>query len=272
MSDPEKLAWNLPVKELYEDFIQPTARPVGQAISLIPRAVNIALHPIEKWVLTKEYSFERTKELLVEKLKNTPPEEIVEPEPYVAVPAIQSLAYCMDSDALRNLYANLLANALQASKKGSVHPAYVEIIRQMSPLDARLLKHFGQTGLMPLCDICRAKSDTLRNIDSLQNFKLYSATDGKLLLISNVTEIDGFSEPLEDISVSISNLARLGLLSIPEETLYTQDVLYEKIDRSPRVIERMRSFDHNGETAFLTRKAAFFTSLGQAFLNICVND
>ena len=50
------------------------------------------------------------------------PEKIVEPEPYVAVPAIQAISYAMNSDELRNLYANLLAKSMIKDTKDTVHP------------------------------------------------------------------------------------------------------------------------------------------------------
>lgn len=98
------------VPELYHDTLQPAAQETGKVIARIPRAINAAFSGLDRWILNKEYSIEETKKLLAQKLDNVDPEKIVEPEPYVAVPAIQAISYAMNSDELRNLYANLLAN------------------------------------------------------------------------------------------------------------------------------------------------------------------
>lgn len=66
-----------------------------------------------------------TEKLLEQKLKNIDEEKIVSPESYVAVPAIQAISYSMNSDELRNLYANLLAKAMVTPTKDAVHPSFV---------------------------------------------------------------------------------------------------------------------------------------------------
>lgn len=52
------------------------------------------------------------------------------PEAYVAVPALQAISYSMNSEELRNMYANLLAKAIDIDEKDKVHPAFVELIKQ----------------------------------------------------------------------------------------------------------------------------------------------
>ena len=127
-------------KPVYEDGLKPVVKPTGELAGLVPRAIKAALLPVEKWVLGREYNLEETRKLLEQKLADVPPEEIVSPEPYVAVPAIQYISYCMDSEVLRDMYANLLAKSMQEATKDGVHPSYLEIIKQLCPDEARLLK------------------------------------------------------------------------------------------------------------------------------------
>ena len=115
---------------LYEDALQPTIQEVGKFVARIPRAINAAFSGLDKWILNKEYAIDETKKLLAQKLADVDPEKIVEPEPYVAVPAIQAISYSMNSEELRNLYANLLAKAMNSDTKDFVHPSFVEIIKQ----------------------------------------------------------------------------------------------------------------------------------------------
>ena len=113
----------------YDDIAHPTAHATGQIVSFIPRTVKVWLGKWEKWILNGEYAIKETEKLLEEKLKHIPEDKIVEPEPYVAVPAIQQLSYSLDSEELRELYANLLASSMNADKKSDVHPAFVDIIK-----------------------------------------------------------------------------------------------------------------------------------------------
>ena len=87
-------------KDVYDDIISPVAKPTGTILGLIPRAIKAALSPLEKWILQKEYNISEIQRLLEEKLKNVSPELIGTPEPYIAVPAIQYISYCMDKHLL----------------------------------------------------------------------------------------------------------------------------------------------------------------------------
>ena len=82
-------------KDVYDDIISPVARPTGAILGLVPRAIKAAPSPLEKWILQKEYNISEIQRLLEEKLKNVSPELIGTPEPYIAVPAIQYISYCM---------------------------------------------------------------------------------------------------------------------------------------------------------------------------------
>ena len=79
------------------------------------------------------------------KLEKVSPELIEAPEPYIAVPAVQYISYCMNNEELRNMYANLLANSMNKVVKDGVHPGFVEIIKQLSPDEAKFLKYMGNT-------------------------------------------------------------------------------------------------------------------------------
>ena len=124
----------------YDDVAHPSAHAVGQIVSFIPRTIRVWLCKWEKWILNGEYNLEATKQVLAEKLKNISEGKIIEPEPYVAVPALQQLSYSLDSEVLRELYANLLVSSMNIDTKEMVHPSFVDIIRQLLPDEARLLK------------------------------------------------------------------------------------------------------------------------------------
>lgn len=150
--------------KIYDDTISPITNPTAETLGLIPRAIKAALLPLEKWILNREYSLQETALLLEEKLKNISPEKIVSPEPYVAVPAIQAISYSMDNENLRNLYASLLASSMNADIKNEVHPAFVEIIKQLSPTDAITFRNIIEVEPLP---ICKLRLQELNNLEEL---------------------------------------------------------------------------------------------------------
>ena len=195
------------VPDLYDDSFKPTVQETGKVLSLIPRTINAALVPLRKWIANKEYSLAETEKLLEKKLEHVGEDKIVTPEAYVAVPAIQAISYSMDNEELRNLYANLLAKSMNTDTKDFVHPSYVEIIKQMSPLDALVLKDIYDSIITPVIDLY------VRNQEG-----------GEFGHKFNITWMTFAS--YDSICVSLDNLIRLGLIEISNNHSYKEDVTY----------------------------------------------
>ena len=246
---------------LYEDALQPTVKEVGKFAARIPRAINAAFSGLDKWILNKEYAIDETKKLLEKKLENVDPDKIVEPEAYVAVPAIQAISYSMNSEELRNLYTNLLAKAMNSDTKDFVHPSFVEIIKQMSPIDSLVFKTIMERTANPIIDLVYNKyeSDIPIAIESQT-------------IIENVTDINIAS--VETVCISIDNLVKQGLISISKDKSYTDATLYDNILKSQFYIIKQQScpitpdgfvFSHN-------KKMIIKTHLGNSFYKTCVVD
>lgn len=242
------------VPELYHDAIQPAAQETGKIIARIPRAINAAFSGLDRWILNKEYNIEETKKLLAQKLDNIDPEKIVEPEPYVAVPAIQGISYAMNSDELRNLYANLLAKSMISDTKDTVHPSFVEIIKQMSPIDARIFQLIMDTRLRPIISL---------------NKKL--ASGGALPIQSYCSWINNFS--IKQCTASIDNLLRLGLIEIPYGEYYSDEKIYNYVKQNPlfQELEQQSIRSLNSEESLdYDNQYIKLSDLSTIFYNVCV--
>lgn len=240
---------------LYEDALQPTVREVGEFVSRIPRAINAAFSGLDKWILNKEYAIDETKKLLEKKLENVDPDKIVEPEAYVAIPAIQAISYSMNSEELRNLYANLLAKAMNSDTKDMVHPSFVEIIKQMSPIDSLVFK-----------TIIERKGNPLINL-------IYENEQKDNLTINmNIIDIDVAS--IETINVSIDNLIKQSLVTIPDGRYYIEDHLYDQLLSSNQYKIAQQKFSSPPEGFKLSYRKRLIeqTNLGNAFYEICVKN
>src|SRR5262249_50908232 len=79
-----------------------------------------------------------------ERLKNIPVDKIVEPDARIAAPATQALIYSMTDEVIREMFANLLASDMNADEKEKVHPAFVEMIKEMTRTDAEILLQMPQ--------------------------------------------------------------------------------------------------------------------------------
>jgi hypothetical protein len=77
---------------------------------------------------------------LLKRLAATPPEQIQTPAQYIAGQVLLQLSFCADQEQLRELYANLLASAMNRQSAGAVHPAFVHLIQQLTPDEALVLQ------------------------------------------------------------------------------------------------------------------------------------
>lgn len=242
---------------LYEDALQPTVQEVGKFVARIPRAINAAFSGLDRWILNKEYNVDETKKVLAQKLENVDPEKIVEPEAYVAIPALQAISYSMNSEELRNLYANLLAKAMNSDTKDFVHPSFVEIIKQMSPIDSLVFKTIMEREPNPIIDLI------------MEDQKGASVT-----IRTNIIDIDDKIATIEQASISIDNLIKQNLIFVPESDHYTNERCYDNLITSRYYIEQECQHlpTKNGFKFSHKKRMIEKTNLGLSFYEICVKD
>lgn len=204
------------LEKAYDDLAHPTAKSVGNTVSLIPRTIGVWLGKWEKWVINGEESIRLTAEAVREKAEKIPEEKLTEPEPYVAIPAVQQLSYCYDSEELREMYANLLVSSMNMDKQDDVHPAYVDVIKQLTPDEAKLLRYIyrTQTKSIPIVDVIVHVSGVTNGVITLA--KYYSNVYKSVL------------DNAENYQVYVENLIRLNLCNIPG-TYLLDTSLYDAI-------------------------------------------
>ena len=129
---------------VYEDVLQPAAKEVGAGLQTIAKTIHIALAPVSALVWGYDKLKDYLEERLAEKLKNVPSEKLITPNPTVAVPVVESMRYTAHDPTLRELYSSLLASAMNIDTADNAHPAFVEMIRQMTPDEAKILKFIVQ--------------------------------------------------------------------------------------------------------------------------------
>ena len=243
------------VPDLYDDAFKSTTQETGKTLALIPRTINAALEPLRKWIAQKEYNVAETEKLLASKLENVTPEKIVTPEAYVAVPAFQAISYAMDSEELRNLYANLLAKAMNTDTKNNVHPAFVDVIKQLSPIDCLVFKTIMEREINPIINLIYKNNEGIFHV-----------------IISHVSDIDVAST--EIICTSIDNLIRQGLINIPTDVYYTNEKIYDVILNSNYYHSQEENYPtlENGYKLSHQKRIINKTNFGTSFYNICVAD
>ena len=242
--------------ELYKDVVRPMAKPVGEILGFLPRTLKLALRGWEKWLINGEETIKLTAESVKEKIKAIPEEKLVEPEPYVAIPAMQQLSYCVNNEELRELYANLLVSSMNADKKWQVHPAFVDIIKQLTPDEAKFIRN-----LQPFVSHYNALVDV--RIE-------YDQNGSGRTIISNFTNVglDKIDCP-QNIGSYIDNLERLKLICIPPTMSLTNKDLYEPLKTHYLLTNSLPKQLGPNQKIGYDYKVFNLTNFGFDFVNIC---
>ena len=248
---------------IYQDAVQPAAKEVGKALQTVAKTVHIALAPVSALVWGYEQIKDFVENKVSEKLKNTPEEEIQSPKPNVAGPALEGLKYTGHEATLRELFANLLATSMDAKTASIGHPGFVEMIKQMTPDEGKLMKlflQFSQARPFPLI--------TLR-----WEFKEGNSGGADVLRHFSILGIEAKCENPELTPEYLDNLCRLGLIEIPQSIYYTTPGVYDILEKHPEVIKSIEKINLNDDRKHnIEKKGVFVTQLGRQFINACVID
>jgi len=252
----EVIARAVPV---YQDAVQPAARQVGQALETVAKSIHIALAPISALVWGYEHISDFLSTRVAEKLKDVPPSNIETPDPSVAGPALEALRYTGHQEALREMYANLLATSLDAQTARAAHPSFVEMIRNMSPDEAKIMLLFASRRTHPVVDLQSSSKDKTGYIVILAGY-------------SHVGHLAGCDHP--DLTPTyLNNLDRLGLVEIQEGHYITAPGTYEPLEGSTELDDiRARILQTPGREPLFDRKVVTVTPLGLQFIRACVLD
>lgn len=119
------------------------AKNLGKTALTITNTVNNCLLPLAAF----NYGIESAKNYFKERFRadveavtaHIPPDRIVEPKASIVSPLLQGLAFSLDEELLKEMYLKLLASAMDDKTEPTTHPAFVEVIKQLSSDEALIL-------------------------------------------------------------------------------------------------------------------------------------
>lgn len=243
------------VKTAYDDALQPVAKEAGKALGTLGKTVNIALSPLRGlvwgWERIEEYLTQTVEQKLSD--RKVPPDRVATPDPDIAVPAIEALRY----SKLRKNYANLVATAMDMDTAMDAHPAFVEILKQISLDEVLILEYLPDMG----------------RYEPIMDLHYQIPGKGEFLIQRYITTIgiDGKCKSLHALPQLIENLCRLGLTEIPPLRRLIDDWRYDRIRALETFIQTKASVPQDGQ--FREGLAMFgLTPLGAAFRKACVTN
>lgn len=161
-------------------------------------------------VARQEANAEKLKLEILENVRQIPDENLQEPSISILGPAIEASRFYINDDEIRSMFAKLISASLDDRKNELLHHSFVEIIKQMSPLDAKILNLFSSSPSLPTA-----------------RYKIQMEHTGGTRKLSDVIFLGVEGSHLSS-SVSISNLDRLGLITVVFGEWLTNDNLYQQ--------------------------------------------
>src|ERR1051325_5660610 len=216
---------------VYQDTLQPAAREVGTALQNVAKTIHIALAPISALV----WGYEKVKDFVsmsvAKRLQDVPAERITTPLPQVAGPALEALRYTGHDESLREMFAKLLATAMNSDTAAEAHPSFVDIIRQLSSDEAKICRFLKQRASYPVVNLYVGESGGRR----------YALT-----LISKLGNEANCEFPMM-IQRYLGNLSRLGLVSVHFDS-HLKVELYFEVEGSVELTPYLEKIKIEGHT------------------------
>lgn len=244
--------------EAYKDLLSPTLQPIGQILSYLPRAIRVVgFSKVEKWIIAGEESLKRASEIINDKLKDIPEDQLTDTEPHIVIPAIQQLTYCQDNEVLRNLYANLIASSMIIDKKPLVHPAFIDIVKQLTPDEAKFLS----------------------KIPIVENYKAYPLARvwGNLgnkghILCSHFTDIAvNELDYIREMPTYLENLDRLKIINLTETDIQVREDSKKLRINTEKIFENTAITENYDDISVSVVRSFILTNFGVNFIKTCCN-
>lgn len=238
----------------YSDM-RPIVQPVAKCVGAL---LELAVNPVVFFSEKARINFKHRLEQYQKKMESVKEEDKCEVHPEIGVPIMQVLHYTTNND-IAEMFTNLLASASISHMAGNAHPAFVEIIKQMSPDEAKIVQYLQKNHII-----------------------------GYVTLKANQKDEVGFVNPvLKDVGVAglvplmykqnakvyISNLLSLGIIAdagdifLDDEELYNQIIEYNHLKDVKEMHENMEEYS----SVDIEKGYYYVTEIGMLFINACCN-
>ena len=242
------------LQEIYGDLAKPGVTQVGKALGTVLQTGNTLLLPVslanERARLIVEKNLERYRQ----QLEDIPPDQISDVPPEIGVPIAEKLTY-LSNDQLSELYINLLAKASTYATANVAHPSFVNVINNLSPDEALILKTMRGVDAIPFLEIKLTKKNA--------NEFLVSAP-----LLTGIEDRVHLAFPA-NIVAYFSNLEGLGIVHIRRDVHIVRPGLYEKLNEIYKNMIEAIPCDKNIYDMSITNCKIDITSFGQLFIQAC---
>lgn len=236
-----------------------TDSPTTLIGKIIHDALYVKFEPLilasSKLQIQNHYDLKAFEKKIQEQIAQIPPEKLVIPPAQTLNLAVDDAIPCLETATIKELFSNLITRSCNIDYSAFIHPSFSSVLKQMSPLDVKILNFFIETSQKKIITY------TYYNDDRYNGFNRIPYT------FENHPE----QQFADHISVSISSLLRLGILS------FYDDALVHEIKASPflesdfyKQCEHQRISEGKYRFSCVTGRLCELTPFGSSFMNACI--
>lgn len=234
------------------------AKNLGQTAVTITKTINTALLPLA----AVNFAFDKAREYfsgefqkdLLDRTKDIPLEHIADPKASVAGPALQGIAFANDEPDLKAMYLSLIATSMDKRTSQAAHPAFVEIIKQLSGSEAKLLAGLLQIpGSVPIAQI---RASTVGQTG-------WRVRANHVMNLANLQTKEPVVEP--SLAALVDNWVRLGLVEVRYDQFLQGPDAYSWVEGRPEFQSLKASEESEQVKISFERGRAGRTDFGKLF-------
>lgn len=225
--------------------------------------------PIDSFLIRKNekrrIDNEKYIQSFTEMVEKIPLEQIQEPRISILGPALEASKFYIEEEEIREMFASLLAASFDSSKNPQLHHSFVEIIKQMSPLDAQNLIKIATISRCPVVKYSIKSEDgftrPLKNLVFIPTEVINKPIDNSIF-------------DFDRHATSITNLERLGLIKVDFTSWLTDDNRYSLLENNPLADAYREYFyaQNNNESLDIQKGIVDISPLGMDFYDICLSE
>ena len=256
-------------KDAYTDVVHPAAQNVGGAIGILTGwFTNVVLYPVKKLNIEYEQKAIAWQRDMEKKYNAIPEENRVDPQLNIVGPTLESMKYNIMDDDLAEMFSNLLVSNMDESTQGLCTPSFVKTIEQLTPNDAKAFRAIIQRDRKkePLA-VCKIKYIQVNNPD-------YGLREELVPKYYASFTVEGLT--YEELSKSLQNLHRVGLIELNFINTYKDKSIYENIIHSGDItdllawMKNVLKVEHRAEMG--SKGVIFLNEFSHDFATVCLRE
>lgn len=131
----ENLKSIIPIDKVYEDALSPAMKQIGKSLESVAKTSRFLLAPFD-YLAAQHDRWERYLQKVANNVKE---ENLIEGHPQIVIPTLEGLSLSYENSLLSELFINLLINSIDKTKQDLAHPAFPNIISQITHDEAVIL-------------------------------------------------------------------------------------------------------------------------------------